>query len=133
MREVEEAAREGADFAALAREHSTDETATSGGLVPFVVREERSPLARIAFATPVGEIGGPVWVGGHGFLVRVESERSPWLGTGASLAEAVAASLAEHPVTDAEFIHWKVEMESVYPVDLEPLRRLLGAPAAPAN
>ncbi len=130
MRAVEAAARSGEDFAELARKHSSDETAQQGGLVPYVVRQELSPLARLAFDTPVGEIGGPLWVGGHGFLVRVEEERNASSGEGAALREEVEASLFEHPVSDAEFIHWKIQMEKSYPIDLEPLKRLLGATEA---
>ena len=50
-REIRTAFAAGADFAQLARERSTDDTAAADGLVPFLVRQERSPLARVAFST----------------------------------------------------------------------------------
>ncbi len=120
----------GADFAALAREHSLDESKVSGGLIPFLVRQEHSPLARLVFATDVGAVGGPLPAAGHWFLVRVEEKRAPIGGRWRGLEEAVEASLVEHPVTESEFLHWKLEMERRYPVNLRPLLELLGAPGS---
>ena len=32
----------------------------------------------------------------------------------------------EYPVRDGEFVHWKLNMERRYPIDVEPLKQLLG-------
>jgi peptidyl-prolyl cis-trans isomerase C len=124
---VQAALAEGRDFAEVAREHSIDETKERGGLVPFVVRQERSPLARLAFETPVGAVGGPVQLDQHSFLLKVEERREPIEGDWAALGATIEASLAEHPVQDSEFVHWKVVMEKRYPIDLGPLWSLVGA------
>ena len=124
---VQAALAEGKDFATVAREHSVDESKERGGLVPFVVRQERSPLARLAFETPVGTIGGPVQLDEHSFFLRVEELRAPIEGDWSALESAVEASLAEHPVQEGEFLHWKLVMEKRYPIDLGPLWSLVGA------
>ncbi len=122
----------GEDFAELARVHSVDDSAEFGGLVPYIARQEGSSLTRIAFETPVGEMGGPLRSGDHELLFRVEVRRDALPEAWADLEGAVLARLAEHPVTDAEFLHWKLALEREYPLDLERLRSVLGA-ASPAR
>lgn len=117
----------GTDFAQVAREHSVDDSKADGGLVPFVVPEERSPLARLAFQTTVGEVAGPLPVGEHQFWIRVEEKRPPLEGDWAAIGARIEQSLVEHPVGDAEFVHWKLTMERRYPIDLGPLWSLIGA------
>ena len=127
MEKIQAALQGGADFATLAREHSVDDTASAGGLVPFVVEQEHSPLARLAFQTPPGELGGPLPTADHVFLIRVEEKRTPLEGDWGEIRAAVEASLAEHPVQDSEFLHWKLAMEERYPIDMRRLIDLLGA------
>jgi len=115
----------GADLAALARERSLDDSAERGGLVPFLVQSERSPLARAAFAVGAGELGGPVEISGRWLVFRVEERRAPVEGRWSEVAATVEASLAAHPVGDSEFLGWKLAMERRYPVDVEPLLDLL--------
>ena len=128
--ELKAEAEAGADFATLAREHSLDESRVSGGLIPFLVRQEHSPLARLVFATEVGAVGGPLPAAGHWFLVRVEAKRAPLSGRWRGVEQAVESSLVDHPVTESEFLHWKLEMERRYPVDLAPFMELVGAPGS---
>jgi hypothetical protein len=127
MAEVQAALGAGRDFAEVAREFSVDDSKARGGLVPFVVAQERSPLARIAFQTPVGETAGPVESADHLFLLRVEERRTPLEGDWRALEETIEASLRDYPVTESEFLNWKLAMEGRYPIDLEPLRELVGA------
>ena len=117
----------GRDFGEVAGEFSVDDTKAAGGLVPFVVREERSPLAALAFRTPVGEIGGPLPISDHQFLLRVEEKRAPIEGDWAAIEARVLASLREHPVETSEFVHWKLETQARYPIDLGRLWSLVGA------
>ena len=117
----------GEDFASLAQELSQDGSAAQGGLVPFLVREEESPLSRRAFTQDLGEIGTPFLHKGLQVLVRVEEKHSPaprddWK----SLEAAVEASLLEFSLSDTEFGHWKLNMEQRYPIDVRPLLDLLG-------
>ncbi len=127
MKEAQDALAAGRDFAEVAREFSVDDSKEQGGLVPYVVAQERSPLARLAFQTPVGELAGPIPTADHQFLIRVEERRTPLQGNWPVLEQTVEASLAEHPVTDPEFVNWKLAMEGRYPIDLGPLWELVGA------
>jgi parvulin-like peptidyl-prolyl isomerase len=124
---VKAALAAGEAFADVARARSVDDSKDQGGLVPFVLPEERSPLARLAFQTPVGEVAGPLPVGDHQFWVRVEEKRPALEGDWATIGDRIEASLAQHPVGDAEFVHWKLTMERRYPIDLGPLWSLVGA------
>ena len=127
LERAQAALAEGRDFAEVAREYSIDDSARDGGRVPYVVRQETAPLARLAFSTPEGEVGGPIESGDHVFLIRVEELRQPLEGNWDAVGPAVEASLAEVAVADAEFVYWKLAMEKRYPIDLEPLLDLLGA------
>lgn len=124
---VRAALAEGRVFADVARELSVDDSSKDGGLVPFVVQQERSPLARLAFQTPVGEVAGPLPISDHFFWIKIEERRAPLEGDWRTIEAPVEASLARYPVGDAEFVHWKLSMESRYPIDLGPLWSLIGA------
>ena len=112
---------QGEDFSALAREYSVDESAVNEGLVPYLVRQEHSPLARVVFDAAIGEVVGPVPAAGHHFLCRVEQRRPAISGAWTSLRGPVEDSLRTAPVEESEFLHWKLEMERRYAVDLAPL------------
>jgi hypothetical protein len=118
----------GEDFVALVRELSVDDSRASDGLVPFLVDDSRSPLARVAFLTEPGAVGGPVQVAGHALFVRVEEARAPLEGAWPDVGEAVEASLAAHPLRDAEFLPWKLAMRRIHPVDLTELEKLFREP-----
>jgi hypothetical protein len=117
----------GRPFADVARELSVDDSKKNGGLVPFVVRDPRSPLAQLAFQTPVGEVAGPMPISDHQFWIRVEERRAPTEGNWSAIEGQVEASLAAAPVDNAEFVHWRLTMEGRYPIDLGPLWSLIGA------
>jgi parvulin-like peptidyl-prolyl isomerase len=127
LAKVQAALAEKRDFAAVATELSVDDSRAQGGLVPFVQADERSPLARLAFQTKVGEVAGPLPVGDHQFLIRVEERRAARVGDWSVIGEPVLASLVAHPVEDAEFLHWKLAMEDRYPIDMRPMMELIGA------
>ena len=69
----------------------------------------------------------PLPIGDHHFWIRVETRRTPLEGDWKGIESAVEASLARDPVADAEFVHWKLQMEGRYPIDLGPLWSLIGA------
>lgn len=118
----------GEGFAGLASELSRDPTGADGGLVPFVVRSERSRLSRLAFRTDAGALGGPFELDDEGLeiLLFVESRNAPLTGTWADVRGTVEASLASHPVSEEEYVQWQVALESATLVDLAPISRLLG-------
>ena len=126
MQEVQAALDSGADFAEMAQRYSIDESAKEGGLVPFVVWQEHAPLARLAFRTKEGEVGGPLDTADHLFLVKVETFRPALEGDWQTLRVPVERSLADFPVSDGEFLSWKLAIEERYPVDLSALVELLG-------
>jgi len=130
LKKVQEALAAGRDFGAVATELSVDDSRTDGGLVPFVSADERSPLARLAFQTKVGEVAGPLPIGDHQFLIRLEERRPALAGDWNAIEATVMASLGTHPVSDAEFLHWKITMEERYPIDMGPLMELIGAAGA---
>ena len=130
LKKVQEALAAGRDFGAVATELSVDDSRTEGGLVPFVSADERSPLARLAFQTKVGEVAGPLPIGDHQFLIKLEERRAALEGDWSVIEGAVMTSLATHPVSDAEFLHWKITMEDRYPIDMRPLMELIGAAGA---
>ena len=124
---VTEALASGRDFAEVAREHSVDDSKKSGGLVPFVVQDPRSPLSRLAFQTGVGEVAGPMPISDHQFWIKIEEKRAPMTGNWAAIENEIEESLAKNPIGDAEFVHWKITMEGRYPIDFGPLWSLIGA------
>ena len=126
MQAVEEALAAGADFAELARERSFDDTAPVGGLVPFLVRQEASPLCASVFAAEPGGLAGPLRISGKEVLLLVEELHDERPGDWTVVKAEVESSLEAHPVTDSEFLTWKLTMEERYPIDVRPLMELLG-------
>ena len=133
LKKVQEALAAGRDFGAVATELSVDDSRTEGGLVPFVTADERSPLARLAFQTKVGDVAGPLPIGDHQFMIQLVERRAPLAGDWSAIEASVMASLAQHPVSDAEFLHWKITMEDRYPIDMGPLMELIGAAGVEAR
>jgi hypothetical protein len=126
MQEVEDALTAGREFEQLAREYSVDPSRETGGLIPPILRTQ-SKLARLAFMTGVGQVGGPIEDSdvGRWMLLRVESIEQPLEGNWDRIGPPIEASLAERPVEDAEYWQWKAEMTRRYEVDLEPFFRLV--------
>ena len=119
----------GEDFAALAARYSIEDSGTDGGRIPPVVRG-RSTLARLAFSTPVGEVGGPVFEDGRWLLLRVEARPRPLEGDWDAIGPEVEASLEERAIEDPEYWQWKADVLERYEVDLTPLLELVGEIAA---
>lgn len=115
----------GEDFEQLVRELSLDATAERGGLLPFLGRTERSSISNLAFRTPLGELGGPIELGGATILLLVEARPTPLEGAWSELSEAVLSSLETDPVGEEEFVFWQISMERRYTVDLAPLGELV--------
>ena len=116
----------GSDFAELARQSSIDARAEEGGTELVLVRTESHPLARLAMATPVGEVGGPIEERGHFLLLEVEAKDEPYAGALDAIAPQIESSLASSPVDDDEYVQWRAAMFRRYQVDLEPILELTG-------
>lgn len=118
--------REGVEFARLASEHSQDESRKAGGFVPYLVRDDRTPLSRAAFLLSVGETTGPFKLNGRWVILKLEEKRQPIPGPWGQVGAAVEASLLSDPVVQAEFLFWQLQAEKLYEIELTPLTELLG-------
>ncbi|MCE9593064.1 MAG: peptidyl-prolyl cis-trans isomerase [Planctomycetes bacterium] len=116
----------GGDFQALVKLHGTDEIKQSAGTTMTLFQNDNSKLSRLVFATPVGQVGGPLEEGGRFLLVRVEDRLTPKVGPWSELGLVVEASLASDPVDDLEYAQWKTHVGKVYDVDLSPFLELVG-------
>lgn len=118
----------GEEFAAVAERISLDATAERGGLVPYLARTERAPLARLAFRTPVGAVSEPLALEGATVLLLVEARPEPRLGRWRDVGLAVEESLLDEPVSEEEFLVWQLAMEARHGVDLAPFHAYLNEP-----
>lgn len=92
-----ERVRQGADFAALARDYSDDASAAAGGDLGFFPRGRMVlPFEAAAFALPVGEVAGPVATDFGWHLIRVEARQAA-----APLSEAEALVLLRNRFAEA--------------------------------
>jgi hypothetical protein len=123
-REVREALAAGEAFEEVARRLSADASSKDGGRVPPVVRGD-SPIARLAFQTEIGQVGGPQYEKGAWLFEKVEARPVPVTGEWKVVGPAVLKSLAESPVLDLEVSQWKPEMVERYGVDITPLMRIV--------
>jgi len=125
--QVQSALDAGEDFASLARRFSGEESAQVGGRIPPVVRTD-TPLSRLAFATPVGEVGGPVLEDGRSLFLMSEARPEPVTGDWSVVAAEVERSLDLRGIEDPEFWQWKSAMIQSYAVDMEPFFELMDEP-----
>jgi len=121
---VQEALAAGEDFSELAKRVSVDSSAERGGQVPTVVRGE-TPIARLAFETEVGKVGGPQYERGAWLFVKVDARAQPLAGGWKDIASAVEEDLVKRPVADLEVSQWKPVMVERYGVDIRPLMKLI--------
>ena len=128
MQEVQTKLAAGESFEELARLHSVDASAEDGGRLPPVIRAPGAPLSRLAFATPVGQVGGPINEDGTFMLVLVEARPERIRGDWPAVAAAVEASLAERGIEDPEYWQWKLAMAERYSIDTSPLLEFVGEP-----
>ncbi|HVS18364.1 MAG TPA: peptidylprolyl isomerase, partial [Planctomycetota bacterium] len=121
----------GTPFEEVARAHGLPEDVAAGGLKMSIARNEESDLARLAFVTPLGEVGGPVVRDDHYLLLRPVREPEVVEGPWSEIAARVEASLAADPLDGSpmqmEFQQWRVAMLRRYPVDLGPFLDLVRA------
>jgi len=116
-----QAFRDGSNFDLLALENGGAEQLQ-------LVRSERNELSRLAFATAVGEVGGPLVRGGSFLLLRVVERIDGVEGDWSEVGESVLASLEASPVEEREFIQWRSAMIPRYKVNLAPFADLVGDP-----
>lgn len=125
LKKVQAALVSGADFAAVAREHSVDPSGKQGGRMAGVIKSG-SIMGRLAFQTPVGGVSAPEYAQGVWLIIKVEARPQAISGGWAQLKPAVEASLSDWGIDDVEYKQWETAMEERYKVDLAPLLRLSG-------
>jgi len=69
-------AREGADFAALAKEHSTVNADNGGDMGWVIPRDKDLPYLKPLFALPLGQVSDPVYSANAYHIFKVEEERT---------------------------------------------------------
>ncbi len=120
----------GKPFEDVARAHGADTDAQSGGTRMTVVRSESSELARLAFSTDVGAIGGPLVQAGRFLLIRPELRHEAIEGSWSEVGAAVEQSLRESPIDSdrLEYAQWRAAMVRRYPIDLSRFLALVRGP-----
>lgn len=113
--------REGADFEAIAKQESLAPNREQGGKLPPFGRDYEHPIAKIAFDTPLGGLGGPVEEPRPGgetwFHVLRVIEKIPARKLDPAEAEAeIRKGLLDRPVEDWEYAAWMKRMEKRYSV-----------------
>jgi parvulin-like peptidyl-prolyl isomerase len=115
----------GKSFEAVAAVHGDGEDEKAGYTRVTIVRSESQDLARVAFATAVGDIGGPVQQGEVWLLLKVDGREEGrdvrWPGD----AAAVEGSLERDPLENVEYVQWRAAMTRRYQLDLGPFLELV--------
>lgn len=115
----------GKSFEAVAAVHGDGEDEKAGYTRVTIVRSESQDLARVAFATAVGDIGGPVQQGAVWLLLKVDGREEGrdvrWPGD----AAAVEGSLERDPLENVEYVQWRAAMTRRYQLDLGPFLELV--------
>lgn len=119
----------GTAFEEVARLHGLPEDAQAGGLHMTIARNEESDLARLAFATPPGEVAGPIRREGHFLLVRpvrdLEVVEGRWDEVGARVEASLTAEPLDASPLTKEYEQWRTAMTRRYPLDLSPFLELV--------
>ncbi|MFT7678108.1 MAG: hypothetical protein ACI8QC_002094 [Planctomycetota bacterium] len=124
---VEAGLAQGKDFSELAKEFSKDASGAEGGHIADLVRAT-SGISRLAFTTPVGEVGGPLFEGGRWLFLRVDGRIPGRPGTWKELGPDVEASLLKGDLDDLEYLQWQADVLARYEVDTGPFLKLVGEP-----
>jgi parvulin-like peptidyl-prolyl isomerase len=134
--------RQGADFAATARQESLAPTKTEGGKIPPFDKGFDHPITAIAFSLPVGGLGGPVEdASGSKPIYHVVKVVEKVPASSASFAEVkdrLRQELRERPIERFEFEAFMRKAERQFPVEILGRRARTGetprrAPSAPAG
>ena len=132
-----DARKPGADFAALAQQHSDCPSKTRGGDLDYFERKgtQPEPLAELAFRLSIGEVGGPVetWSGYH--IVKVTERREEKNITLEQAREGIRYALIDRQYQEArrQYLRGlKEKAQITYPPGKEPPElHDRGAPGAP--
>jgi len=116
----------GKSFEEVANAYGLGEDEDAGLTAMPIVRAENQELSRVAFATEVGQIGGPIEQSGAWLLMRVDSRDDGRDVTWAADGKAIETSLDVEPVHNMEYVQWRAAMTRRYQLDLSPFLDLVG-------
>lgn len=119
---------DGKSFEEVARARSIDPSKTDGGRITPILRGT-TPLAKAAFDSPIGAVGGPITASGAWLLFRVDARPTPVEGDWSRIGPLVEDSLKQRPVDSLEGKQWHSSMVERYEVDLKPFLDLVREPA----
>ncbi len=93
---ISKEARDGKDFAALARKHSQGPTASKGGDLGYFTRGQMlKPFEKLAFSLKKGEIGGPVKTQFGWHIIKVEDRKEAVFKTLPEVRDQIETSIKE--------------------------------------
>ena len=132
VKELEKRIRAGEDFARLVEEFNTEDAGQEGGRIPAIVRGD-SALSRLAFTTPVGQVGGPIFHQGNYLFLFIDARPETIAGTWAVVGPVVERSLieqaVEQPQEEARHV-WQQKVEQIGWNILHEAERALPIPTA---
>lgn len=110
----------GKPFEAVAAAHGLGEDEQAGYTRVPVVRAESQELSRVAFATEIGAVGGPLEQSGAWLLFKIDSRDDGSDVRWSSDGERIEASLERDPLQNIEYVQWRAAMTRRYQLDLAP-------------
>jgi len=120
----------GKSFADVARTWGAGDDEATHTTRITLARAESQGLARIVFATPVGEVGGPFEQSGRWLFFEVESRSAGREGSWAEIGPEIERSLVEQALDQEglEFRQWHAAMTQRYALDLAPFFAIVERP-----
>lgn len=116
--EVQKGLTEGRGYGELLAAHGLPEVQAEGERRMVLVQDERSPLVRLAFRSPVGEVAGPVSMDGVFVFIWVDEKVAPVDPERADLRVLAEGSLASRGPDEFEYLQWRAAMSQRYAIDL---------------
>jgi peptidyl-prolyl cis-trans isomerase C len=116
--------RQGADFSALAREHSVSPDAALGGDLGFFSRDEMPPAFEVVFTLPIGKVS-PLVKSEYGYHIFLVEERRPAQRLSRQEAERQIRARLEAERRDELYQEWLQELrgQTVIVVDWRQLEQ----------
>jgi hypothetical protein len=116
----------GRPFAEVALEFGAGDDEATKTTSMVIVRAENQELARLAFATPVGSVGGPLVQGSRYLFLSAEQRLQPETGPWSTLGPKIEADLSARRVGDLEYVQWRAAMMRRYQVAFDEFLTIVG-------
>jgi peptidyl-prolyl cis-trans isomerase C len=131
---LKEVKKEGTDFAAMAREHSTGPSAAAGGDLGYFPRKGQTvePFAKAAFDLKVGEISDVVETDFGYHIIKVTGRRPPMELSLEEVRAAIEDQIQNQKIGEAKQ-RYATQLTSQAKVEFAPGKKPATRPAAPAG